>query len=180
MMAHSFFRLTHFMGKRAPKMFAGTLVYLLCFTLVFSGIFLPSTGRAQVIGLDPLSLKEVPVPEPMAAFSAAPIPGSQTNLNFQPLTSQFVKDQTALIRLGKALFWDMQTGSDGLMACASCHYNAGVDIRSKNQVSPGLADTNFPGGDKIFGNSPGPFTANDPHNPAGPLTPPNTHFKVPG
>jgi len=179
-MAHSFFRLTHFMGKRAPKMFAGTLVYLLCFTLVFSGIFLPSTGRAQVIGLDPLSLKEVPVPEPMAAFRATPIPGSQTNLNFQPLTAQFVKDQAALIRLGKALFWDMQTGSDGIMACASCHYNAGVDNRAKNQVSPGLGDTNFPGGDKIFGNSTVPFTANDPNNPAGPLTPPNPLFNVPG
>ncbi len=40
--------------------------------------------------------------------------------------------------LGKALFWDMQVGSDGVQACASCHFRAGADPRSKNQVSPGL------------------------------------------
>lgn len=30
------------------------------------------------------------------------------------------------ITLGKALFWDIQAGSDG-MACASCHFAAGAD-----------------------------------------------------
>ena len=25
------------------------------------------------------------------------------------------------VALGKALFWDMQVGSDGVQACASCH-----------------------------------------------------------
>jgi cytochrome c peroxidase len=39
--------------------------------------------------------------------------------------------------LGKALFWDMQVGSDGITACASCHFNAGADNRVNNQVSPG-------------------------------------------
>lgn len=52
--------------------------------------------------------------------------------------SDFVADTSAAIRLGKALFWDMQIGSDGVQACASCHYRAGADPRSKNQVSPGL------------------------------------------
>ena len=42
------------------------------------------------------------------------------------------------IALGKALFWDMQVGSDGVQACASCHFRAGADPRSRNQVSPGL------------------------------------------
>ncbi|MBR9856523.1 MAG: hypothetical protein GYB38_02325 [Gammaproteobacteria bacterium] len=46
--------------------------------------------------------------------------------------------RTDLQRLGKALFWDMQVGSDGITACASCHYHAGADHRSKNQISPGL------------------------------------------
>jgi Di-haem cytochrome c peroxidase len=32
----------------------------------------------------------------------------------------------------------MQVGSDGNLACASCHYKAGADNRSKNQISPGL------------------------------------------
>jgi cytochrome c peroxidase len=67
----------------------------------------------------PLSLKTVPVPVP-------------DNL------SEFVADKAEAIRLGKALFWDMQVGSDGIVACASCHFHAGADSRSKNQLSPGL------------------------------------------
>jgi cytochrome c peroxidase len=39
--------------------------------------------------------------------------------------------------LGKALFWDMQVGSDGVQACASCHFHAGVDNRTRNQLNPG-------------------------------------------
>ena len=46
--------------------------------------------------------------------------------------------------LGKALFWDMQVGSDGVQACATCHFRAGADPRKKNQVSPGLL-TEHPG-----------------------------------
>jgi cytochrome c peroxidase len=32
----------------------------------------------------------------------------------------------------------MQVGSDGVQACATCHFRAGADPRRKNQVSPGL------------------------------------------
>ncbi|MGH9894010.1 MAG: cytochrome c peroxidase, partial [bacterium] len=60
---------------------------------------------------------------------AVPAP---SNLN------DFVKDPVMAVALGKALFWDMQVGSDGVQACASCHFRAGADPRSKNQVSPGL------------------------------------------
>ena len=35
----------------------------------------------------------------------------------------------------------MQVGSDGLTSCATCHFHAGVDSRSKNQISPGLLGT---------------------------------------
>ncbi len=42
-----------------------------------------------------------------------------------------------LEQLGKLLYWDQGVGSEG-MACASCHYHAGVDNRSSSQVSPGL------------------------------------------
>jgi cytochrome c peroxidase len=38
--------------------------------------------------------------------------------------------------LGKALFWDMQVGSDAVQACASCHFSAGADNRTKNQTNP--------------------------------------------
>ena len=46
--------------------------------------------------------------------------------------------RTALQQLGKALFWDMQVGGDGIQACATCHYHAGADHRKANQMSPGL------------------------------------------
>jgi cytochrome c peroxidase len=65
------------------------------------------------------SLNQIPVPEPANLF-------------------QFVKNKPAAIKLGKALFWDMQVGSDGVQACASCHFSAGgADNRLKNTVNPG-------------------------------------------
>jgi cytochrome c peroxidase len=58
--------------------------------------------------------------------------------------------------LGKALFWDMQAGSDG-QACASCHFHAGADNRARNQLSPGLRrDVDADGvhdPDTLFGNN---------------------------
>ena len=56
-----------------------------------------------------------------------------------------VADKAAAIQLGKALFWDMQAGSDDIQACASCHFNAGADSRPTNEVNPGQA-----GGDNTF------------------------------
>ncbi len=63
-----------------------------------------------------------------------------------PLPDQldkFVKDRSAAIRLGKALFWDMQVGSDGRTACATCHNNAGVDQRTVNILNPGAPGSTF-------------------------------------
>ncbi|MGH8537650.1 MAG: cytochrome-c peroxidase [Gammaproteobacteria bacterium] len=68
----------------------------------------------------------------------------------------FITNRKAAVRLGKALFWDMQVGSDGVQACASCHFHAGTDDRSKNAVNPGLdAVVDNRDGDVI-----GYFTAN--------------------
>ncbi|MCC6508009.1 MAG: hypothetical protein IT423_02805, partial [Pirellulaceae bacterium] len=47
---------------------------------------------------------------------------------------EFVQDRQAAVALGKALFWDMQTGSDGLTACATCHWHAGADARIQNTL----------------------------------------------
>ena len=99
-------------------------------TIVTVAILAGHTVSAQVPPRpsNPLaSLKTVAVPEP-------------SNLG------EFVKDKPAAIALGKALFWDMQVGSDGIMSCASCHHHAGVDPRDKNQVSPGLLRVNASGG----------------------------------
>jgi cytochrome c peroxidase len=65
-----------------------------------------------------------------------------------------VKDPAMARALGKALFWDMQVGSDGMQSCASCHFRAGADPRSKNQVSPGLK--HVPSPDLTFSAVPGP------------------------
>jgi cytochrome c peroxidase len=83
----------------------------------------------------PGDLRAVAVPAPL-------------NLN------DFVKDPAAAIALGKALFWDMQVGSDDVQACASCHFRAGADPRSKNQVSPGLKHS--PVADLTFTTGTGP------------------------
>jgi cytochrome c peroxidase len=66
----------------------------------------------------PGSLKLVPVPTP-------------------PNLASFVRDRQTAVALGKAFFWDMQAGSDGITACASCHFRGGADPRSKNQANPG-------------------------------------------
>ena len=51
--------------------------------------------------------------------------------------SDVIKNKAAAIALGKAFFWDMQFGSDGVTACATCHSTAGTDNRTMNEVNPG-------------------------------------------
>lgn len=65
------------------------------------------------------SLKVVPVPEP-------------------PELEDFIRDRQMALVLGKAFFWDMQTGSDGIQSCGTCHFHAGADPRSRNVLSPAL------------------------------------------
>ncbi|HZD53510.1 MAG TPA: cytochrome c peroxidase, partial [Woeseiaceae bacterium] len=83
---------------------------------------------ARASGLEPLGNIPVPVPNLVA--------------------EGVVTDEAALIALGKALFWDQAVGSDG-QACASCHFHAGADNRSKNQLNPDTRNTNP---DSTFGN----------------------------
>jgi cytochrome c peroxidase len=66
------------------------------------------------------SLKNATIPGPTAAELA-----------------NVILDKKAAIALGKAFFWEMQFGSDGKTACASCHFNAGADSRTGNQIDPG-------------------------------------------
>lgn len=81
---------------------------------------------------------QVPPPfQPLTSLKTVPVPGpSDSELN------KYIKDRNAATVLGKALFWDMQVGSDGIQTCATCHYHAGADSRSKNQISPGLLRAN--------------------------------------
>src|SRR5215813_7663644 len=71
-----------------------------------------------------------PPPVPPPSLKTAKVPRVQ-NLD------SYVLDRQLAIVLGKALFWDQQAGSDGL-ACASCHFHAGADNRTRNQLSPSV------------------------------------------
>jgi cytochrome c peroxidase len=51
--------------------------------------------------------------------------------------SAYIANVPAAVQLGKALYWDMQAGSDNATACGSCHFHAGADSRAKSQLSPG-------------------------------------------
>ena len=50
---------------------------------------------------------------------------------------EYIANPSAAIQLGKALFWEMQAGSDNKTACATCHFHAGADSRDRNQLHPG-------------------------------------------
>lgn len=122
-----------------------TIAHVLAVAVIGLGVTIATESLSQVNSPTdpprPPSLKTVAVPEP-------------TNL------SDFVSDRQAAIRLGKALFWEMQVGSDGVTACASCHFSSGMaDTRSKNQLSPGLkriTATGAPNPDTTFHRSLGP------------------------
>ncbi len=92
-------------------------------TLVALAALATILAAATVVahGPPPGSLQDVEVPKVPGLLSGhAPV----------------VRNRAKAIALGKALFWDIQVGSDG-MACASCHFHAGTDVRVKNQLSPG-------------------------------------------
>ncbi len=95
--------------------------------LIFQAIlFIPVIASAH--GPQPTPLQNVPIPS---------VPGLLDS------NDPIVIDKAKAIVLGKALFWDVNVGSDG-MACASCHFHAGADRRVKNQLNPGQKglDTN--------------------------------------
>jgi cytochrome c peroxidase len=113
-----------------------------------------AVAQAQ-IAPPPPSLRTVRVPEPDNIL-------------------EFVKDRKAAIALGKSLFWDMQVGSDGVVACATCHFNAGADSRVRNVINPALNRVNSdyqswpdrffekpPGATLTAADFPRPLTSND-------------------
>ncbi|HLF96254.1 MAG TPA: cytochrome c peroxidase [Methylococcaceae bacterium] len=84
------------------------------------------------------ALAHGPVPTSLIGVPVPPVPGLLDG------PDPIVVDRDKAIALGKALFWDINVGSDG-MACASCHFSAGADSRLKNPMNPGQKSLN-PGG----------------------------------
>ncbi|MEZ4215951.1 MAG: cytochrome c peroxidase [Myxococcota bacterium] len=151
--------------------FARTVAFARAFAfagaIAFASALAPLAAAAH-FGPLPVSLQGVPVPEvPGLVDGADPI----------------VVDADAAVALGKALFWDVNVGSDGI-ACASCHFHAGADGRVKNALSPSGKDPGVPA--PFFEASPGgaprgpnyrltpadfPFhQRSDPFNPVAPVT----------
>ena len=78
----------------------------------------------------------------MAFGHSKPAPGLNTvRVPRVPGASAVIVNPAAARILGKALFWDTAVGSDG-SACASCHYHAGSDTRTINQINTGDLDAN--------------------------------------
>ena len=88
------------------------------------------------------------------AWAHGPKPGPLTNVPIPEVpgllngNDPIVINKDKAIALGKALFWDTNVGSDG-MACGSCHFHAGADVRTKNQINPGTKNVNLPGGNEF-------------------------------
>ena len=106
----------HKRSKAARLVALATAVYVAAFAAAAIGVHAQSRPTVPLT-----SLKGLAVPEP-------------------PDLADFVQDRAAAIALGKALFWDVQTGSDSQMACASCHFHAGADNRVKNVLDPNLTN----------------------------------------
>jgi cytochrome c peroxidase len=133
-------RVTTFKGKnfrRKPmKRSSGTRAFVRVFVWVVA-IVVALGYYGHVRAQSGVGSVVVPL-RPLGPLSSVPIP---------PVfgIEGIVADKTAAVQLGKALFWDMQAGSDDIQACATCHYNAGADSRVNNDVNPGQA-----GGDNTF------------------------------
>ncbi|MFC6521257.1 cytochrome c peroxidase [Undibacterium arcticum] len=104
----------------------GQTIIKTAFVVLMGAVFGVPVTEAQeptpaVTSTPPVSLKTVPTPGPSQAILDA-----------------YVQDKKAVVQLGKALFWDTKVGSDNKTSCATCHFHAGADNRTKNQLSPGL------------------------------------------
>ncbi|MDQ6699629.1 MAG: hypothetical protein M3Z36_05530 [Acidobacteriota bacterium] len=89
--------------------------------------FLPAALLLYAFGTSALAQ----VPQAIRSLKNVAVPAP-------PNLSTYVRDPVALTALGKALFWDLQVGSDGKVACATCHFHAGADHRIHNQLSNSL------------------------------------------
>src|SRR6266850_7474812 len=73
------------------------------------------TASAQIVGQPPPEPPVLPITRGLGTLkqvSLPPIPGLE----------KFVADSNALVRLGKAMFWDQNVGSDGA-SCGTCHFH---------------------------------------------------------
>ncbi|WPN33284.1 cytochrome c peroxidase [Pseudomonas sp. P5_109] len=126
--------------------------------LLVIGLPVASAWAADPVVVEPAvpSVPDVPTLQSLRGL-LPPDPSGTEGGRKVDLMTDYVLNRPAAVLLGKALFWDMEIGSDGSTACASCHFHAGADHRTTNQINPGQANTNA-NVSSIFNK---PFTASD-------------------
>jgi cytochrome c peroxidase len=137
-------RSKHYFSMRTPSLpiLFVSLSYLIALApieLIFAQAAAPATKKGAATKKGPESKKG---PEPKGEPTPKPVSLKSVKVPEPSKIGEFIQDKVAAIALGKALFWDMQVGSDGVTACATCHFQAGADNRIKNQISPGLLRVN--------------------------------------
>lgn len=124
------------------------------------GGFIPP--RNPVTGQFGLRKPSLRVPEVVAANLSRGSPSNPAytaNTDPDAVTpsneNDYISNMPVARALGKALFWDMQVGSDGVQSCGTCHFNGtGTDTRTRNQLNP-----NHLGGDRTLQLGDGPDLA---------------------
>lgn len=111
--------------------------------LVFTFKATATETTVQFRGLQALSPRESMLITDVRVMEGPPPPLNTLPVPLPTQLNQFVKDRNKAIQLGKALFWDMQVGSDGRTACATCHNHAGIDQRTINMLHPGSPGSTF-------------------------------------
>jgi len=129
-MFHTFDRRNYLMTVWKIRMYLGAMLVAVC----------------AMAAAPQLAYGQDPPADPPAEEEEEPDLGALDTPPLQPDLSDFIADKDKAIVLGKALFWDMQVGSDGKTACASCHFHAGVDNRLRNTVAPNGAGIDSSGG----------------------------------
>jgi cytochrome c peroxidase len=133
-------RLVALAAKRAGATRALAFVFLLA-SLAF-----PVVASSQVQtytcakpGFGPVAVVRIPPTVLMQSLKTVPNPVIPHGLagEVRGDLADFIANPLAAVQLGKALFWEMQAGSDNKTACASCHFHAGADGRTRNQMNPG-------------------------------------------
>jgi cytochrome c peroxidase len=107
-------------------------------------------ARDPVTGAGGLRKPSLRVPENTGGLGSPSNPAYLINTDPNNVTASnendYIRNRDRAIQLGKAMFWDMQVGSDGVQSCGTCHFNGtGTDTRTKNQINP-----NHLGGDNSF------------------------------
>src|SRR5437867_5899580 len=98
--------------------------------LVVTGLGAVTATPGSAAGLDPAAVRSAAKAAGLDSLATVAVP---TPSNLDRFVVPTPEAHLAAQQLGKALFWDMQVGSDG-QSCASCHFHAGADDRAKNQL----------------------------------------------